>query len=58
MRRADGGRERSGIQRSEYCSGIAIGLTVSTGPLEEEEKANEQYTAHRCSEFSSKAAKK
>jgi hypothetical protein len=27
-------------------------------PREEEEKAKEQYVAHRCSEFSSKTAKK
>lgn len=27
-------------------------------PRDEEEKAKEQYVAHRCSEFSSKTAKK
>jgi hypothetical protein len=30
----------------------------ATVPREEEEKAKEQYIAHRCSEFSSKTAKK
>jgi hypothetical protein len=38
-----------------YCIQSSSSATVSR---DEEKKAKEQYTAHRCSEFSSKTAKK
>lgn len=54
---------QSGILVTFRCTDCDWTYTIgnpSTSPVprDEEEKAKEQYVAHRCSEFSSKTAKK
>jgi hypothetical protein len=41
----------------DWTYGIQSPISA-TAPRYEEEKANDQYAAHRCSEFSNKTAKK
>ena len=54
---------QSGLLVTFHCTDCDWNYAVENAcsapvPRDEEEKAKEQYVAHRCSEFSSKPAKK